>query len=290
MKILSEITPLGKEDFFYLVDRNKDEFTYPLHRHDEIEINYIENCAGARRIVGDSVETCGQYDLVMIGGALPHTWSQAACATKPIREITIQFAPDVFGKSILDKRQFASIKRLFENCQSGICFGIGAMMDIHEKIIGLKDIIPEFRRVLAFWEILYRLSVTEDYRLLSSSNKVITPGMAESRRVQKVEAYINEHYSEEIRLQDLAEIVCMSPSAFSRFFKLRTGRTVMDFIIDIRIKHASRMLSDTSMSVIEICYACGFNNVSNFNRIFKRRKGEAPSSFRENYRKTKVII
>ena len=112
----------------------------------------------------------------------------------------------------------------------------------------------------------------------------------DSRRVLKVKNYIAKNYMDELRLAQLAEIAGMSPSAFSRFFKLHTGRNLSDYIIDIRLGYAARMLVDTSRSISEISYACGFNNLSNFNRIFKRKKECSPSEFRENYRKTRIIV
>ena len=102
--------------------------------------------------------------------------------------------------------------------------------------------------------------------------------------------HISKYYMDEIRLGTLADIAGMSPSAFSRFFKLHTGRNLTDYIIDIRLGAASRMLVDTSRSVSEISFNCGFNNLSNFNRIFKKKKGCSPTAFRENYHKTKIII
>jgi AraC-like DNA-binding protein len=108
--------------------------------------------------------------------------------------------------------------------------------------------------------------------------------------VQKVKNYIEQNYKKEIRLNTLADLAGMSPSAFSRFFKLHTGRNLSEYIIDQRLGYASRMLVDSTNSVAEISYACGFNNLSNFNRIFKKRKGCSPSEFRENYHKTRIIV
>ena len=113
---------------------------------------------------------------------------------------------------------------------------------------------------------------------------------SDSRRVLKVKNYIAKNYMDEIRLSTLADIAGMSPSAFSRFFKLHTGRNLSDYIIDMRLDYASRRLVDTSDGVAEICFACGFNNLSNFNRLFKKHKGCSPSKFRENYHKTRVIV
>ena len=102
--------------------------------------------------------------------------------------------------------------------------------------------------------------------------------------------FISKNYADELRLPQLAEIAGMSASAFSRFFKLHTGRNLSDYIIDIRLGYATRLLVDTSRSISEISFQCGFNNLSNFNRIFKRKKGCAPSEFRENYHKTRIVV
>lgn len=105
-----------------------------------------------------------------------------------------------------------------------------------------------------------------------------------------MQRHIESHFREEIRLQELADLVGMSPTAFSRFFKLRTGRSISDYIIDIRLGNATRLLVDSTMSVAEICYDCGFNNVSHFNRIFRKKKGCSPREFRETYKRHKALI
>ena len=138
--------------------------------------------------------------------------------------------------------------------------------------------------------ILYELSFFTDARQLSSSSFAKMETVSESRRVQKVQRYINSHYQENIRLSQLADMVGMTPVSFSRFFRLRTGKTLSDFIIDIRLGYATRMLIDTAKTVAEVCYDCGFNNISNFNRMFKRKKGCSPKEFRENYQKKKNLV
>jgi AraC-like DNA-binding protein len=99
-----------------------------------------------------------------------------------------------------------------------------------------------------------------------------------------------QNYTQEIRLGKLADMVGMSEVAFSRFFRLRTGKSVTDYLLDIRIGNAIRMLVDSTQSVSEVSYSCGFNNLSNFNRIFRKRKGCTPKEFRENYNKKKTIV
>lgn len=288
-KIITEITPLEEKDCFYLVERYKESFTYPLHKHEELELTFEENCEGARRIVGDSIEDLGKYDLVLIGSNLEHTWEQNNCRSSQMREVTIQFSPDLFSENLLHKDHMQSIHQLLERSHNGVAFGMGAVMRIYAKFNEIANAKPGFYRFIKLLEILYELSLEEDFHILASSGFSHSKLTPDSRRVRKVEEYIDHHFKEEIRLQTVSDIAGMTPTAFSRFFKLRTGRTLSDYIIDIRLGYAARQLVDTTTSVVEICYDSGFNNVSNFNRIFKKRKGCSPTIFRENYNKNKIL-
>lgn len=289
--ILHEITPLSDKDCFYIADRRKSEFTYPLHSHSEYEINYIENAEGVRRIVGDSVEIIGNWDLTLIAGdELEHVWEQHQCTSKNIREITIQFSKDLFFGNFIHKNQFSSIRQMLNNAQKGINFPMETIMKVYPMLDTLFAEKSGFHAVIKLLTILYELSLCDNCHTLASSSFAHIEDNTDSRRIRKLYEYINHHYREEIRLEDLSRIVGMTPVALSRFFKLRTGKTVSDHIIDIRLGNAIRLLVDTSNSIGEICYDCGFNNLSNFNRIFKKRKDCSPKEFRENYRKTKLII
>lgn len=287
---MTEVTPLSDKDCFYMMDRDRVKFTYPLHRHDEMELNFVENCDGARRIVGDSIELLGKYDLVLVGSGLEHTWDQYDCQSQSIHEITIQFPVDMLGDQFLQKNQLSSLRTMFENAKRGIAFELPAIMELYSKITHITQAQPGFYRILGLLEILYELSLQQNYHLLASKSFTNVKNAPESKRVREVEEYIDKHYREEIRLNTLAKIADMTPAAFSRFFRLRTGKTVSDYTIDTRLGHAARLLVDSPTSIADICYLCGFNNISNFNRIFKRKKGCSPSAFRENYHKRKIII
>lgn len=290
--IIREITPLSDKDCFYIAERHKTEFTYPMHSHVEYELNFTEKAPGVRRIVGDSAEIIGDYDLVLITGKdLEHVWEQHDCHSKEIREITVQFSSDLFFKSFINKNQFDSIRRMLERAQKGLVFPMSAILNVYAMLDTLASEKQGFYAVIKFLTILYELSLfEEEARTLSSSSFAKIGIQADSRRVQKVQEYINTHYQEEIRLNQLADMVGMTSVSFSRFFKLRTGKNLSDYIIDIRLGFASRLLVDSTMSIAEICYECGFNNLSNFNRIFKKKKSCSPKEFRENYRKKKKLI
>lgn len=290
-KVFTEITRLSDKDCFYIVERHKTEFTYPLHRHKEFELNFIQNGKGVRRIVGDSVEEIGDYELVLVGGEdLEHVWEQGSCQSKDIREITIQFSGDIFGNELLSKNQFASIQRMLRRAEHGLSFPLSTIMKVYSILDDIAHDNERFVQFLKSLYILYELSVSEGSRVLASSSFAHSPRKVESRRVEKVRQYIDEHYSDQLKLADLAALVGMNPVSFSRFFHQRTGRTLSEYIVDIRLGHAARMLVDTSKTVSEICYECGFNNLSNFNRTFKARRNCTPRDFRAMYKKNKVVV
>ncbi|GHV43617.1 AraC family transcriptional regulator [Bacteroidia bacterium] len=290
-QILREITPLSDKDCFYIADRYKTDFTYPIHHHADYELNFCENASGVRRIVGDSVEIIGNYDLVLITSPnLEHVWEQHDCQSNQIREITIQFSHELFFQSFLSRQHFYSIRQMLEMAQKGLAFPVSAIMKVYPLLDKLST-ETGFYAVIKFLTLLHELSLCiNEATTLASSSFAKMETHADSRRVQKVETYINTHYKDEIRLQQLADIAGMTPVAFSRFFKQRTGKTLSDYIIDIRLGFAARQLVDTTTSVAEICYDCGFNNLSNFNRIFKKKKDCSPKEFRDTYRKKKKLI
>ena len=291
-RVLHEITPLAESDFMYVADRHKTEFNYPIHNHDVCELNFVENAAGCRRVVGDSSEVIGDYDLVLITGPeLEHVWEQHECHSDDIHEITVQFNLDFNNESgPFGTNPMASIRKLCQRAQRGVAFPLKAIMNIYPRIERLSTISDAFYASRELLTILYELSKSNGAYELALSAFAKVSVESDSRRVLKVKTFIESHYSDELRLQQIADLVNMTPSAFSRFFKLRTGKSLNEYIVDVRLGHAARRLIDTTDSVAEVCYTCGFNTLSNFNRLFKKRKGCNPTAFREKYRKTKVIV
>ncbi len=290
-RVIHEITPLMGHDTLYIADRKKKEFTYPIHNHEVFELNFVEHAPGVRRVVGDSSEIIGEYDLVLITSPdLEHVWEQNTCVSDDIREVTIQFYADLSEEGFLNRSPFTSLRKMMLEARKGLSFPMEDIMRVYSLIDTLSSIKDGFYAVTQFYTILYELSKSNAAHTLSTSSFAKVEVESDSRRVLKVKNYISKNYRDEIRLNTLAEIAGMSPSAFSRFFKLHTGRNLSEYIIEMRLGYASRMLVDTSKGIAEICYDCGFNNLSNFNRIFKKRKHCSPSEFRENYRKTRVVV
>lgn len=291
-KIITEITPLSNHDCFYLADRLKNEFDFPIHCHKEFELNLVVNCEGCQRIVGDSVETLEFYDLALIGGNLIHGWQQNGISpNRQMREITIQWDSTMLNEDTLGKKQFLSIRKLFEKMDKGVVFSQQTVNEVLPYFEQLVTPQSGFTRYLKFLEILYLLSVSQDFRILSSSSFAQSNNEdIHSQRIQKIKDYISLNYNETLNLEELSSIIGLTPQSLSRFFKKITNQNVSDYIHDVRLGNAIRNLVDTDKTISEICYESGFNNLSNFNRVFKKKKGCTPQEFRMKYNKTKIII
>lgn len=275
--IQREITPISADDLFIVLNHPNAKFDYPVHYHTDFEINLVINTYG-ERIVGDSVEKFNKLDLVMTGPSLPHAWKGEVVEGNHV--VTIQFSDKLLNFPILDKRLFAPIKQLLLDSQKGIVFSENTQLAMKEKILRLTH-MQGFHTVLEFFSILYDLSIADRHVLVSNLyDTKDTIRTSKSRRIAKVCEFIEKNYEESIKLSDVAKLVNMSESAFSHFFKKKTNSTFIDYVTNLRIARACQMLTETSHTVAEICYSCGFNNLSNFIRIFKKKKGSTPNEYR----------
>lgn len=289
-KIIKEITPLTQHDCFTIFSRVKQDFDFPFHQHDEYELNFIMNASGAKRIVGDHVQQIDNLELVLIGPNLPHAWFDHECKSKEIYEITIQWHKDLLSEKLLNRNQLSFIRKMFELSTQGITFSNKTKKNIKDRIIALSK-QTGFGSVLELLLILHDLSTSDNLITLSDpgfSNTFIVNN--QSRRLDKAFAYMNDNYDSPITLKDIANLANMTEVSFSRFIKKRTGVTFIDSLNNIRLGHATRMLIETTHSIAEISYNCGFNNISNFNRIFKKKKGYTPTNFRANFSGNRIFI
>lgn len=290
--MLKEITPLTQADCFTLFSRTKSEFDFPLHYHEEFELNFISNAKGAKRVVGDHLAEIDDMELVLVGPNLQHAWFTHKCVSMEINEITIQFHKDLFDDKFLNRNQLSFIRNMLEKSIRGILFSKDTIAQLAPRIQGLHK-HHGFDSMLELMSILHDLSTSRNYRLLSDpgfNTNLNDTQHYHSRRIEKTLEYMNKNFDKQISLSEVARLANMSDVSFSRFFKQRTGNTFVDNQTQIRLGHASRMLIDTTQSIAEIAYKCGFNNISNFNRIFKKKKGCTPKEFRESYAGTRIFI
>lgn len=292
LSILRETTPLSEKDCFMVFSREKTEFDFPVHVHAEYELNFIENAKGAQRIVGDSIEEIEDTELALVTSSnLEHGWVNHRLGEgKIIKEITIQFHPNLLNDQLLNKNQFRTIQSMFAKAAYGMSFSGEVTKQIKEKIYDLAADNDGFYSVMKLIELLYALSLDTTARTLSSRSFHADNQQFNSRRVERIIQFLMESYTEEVTLRDVSDLVGMTEVSVSRFLKLRTGRSFVDTLNDIRLGHASRKLIDTTHSIAEIALQSGFNNLSNFNRIFLKKKGCTPSDFRKKYRASKFFL
>lgn len=291
MSILRETTPLSEKDCFMVFSREKSAFDFPIHVHQEYELNFIENAKGASRVVGDSIEDIDDLELTLIAGSgLEHGWLNHRCESKVIKEITIQFHPDLLNEKLLLKNQFRLIKKMFDRAANGVTFPKDVILKIKDSLYGLVSEKEGFYSVMKLFTILHELSLSDGMRVLSSRSFCENNQRFDSRRVDKIIHYLMDNYTQDIALRDVSDLVGMTEVSVSRFLKQRTGRTFIDTLNEIRLGYSSRMLIDTTHTVAEIALLNGFNNLSNFNRIFLKKKGMTPTKFREKYRNSKFFL
>ncbi len=281
--IQREITPINSDDLFIVLNHPNADFDYATHFHSDFELNMVLHDKG-KRIVGDSVEQFASHDLVLIGPNVPHAWKGDIVEGNHV--VTIQFPDQLLSFPILQKKIFLSIKEMLQKANRGIQFVEDENSPIFQRILDMCQ-MTGFNVCLEFFSLLYELSTNPNQRILASgsfdSDSVIRE--SKSRRIAKICNYISANYMEQIKLSDIASEVSMSDSALSHFFKKRTNRNIVDYINDVRIGNAARMLFETTHSVNEVAFLCGFNNISNFNRIFKKSKGKTPTEYRESIHK-----
>ena len=287
--LLREITPLTQSDCFTLFSRVKSAFDFPLHYHEEFELNFIQHAKGAKRVVGDHMEEIDELELVLVGSNLQHAWFTHRCRSPEIREITIQFHKDLFDEKLLRRNQLSFIKSMFDKSSRGILFSKETILSLAPRIIELNQ-KHGFDSVLELMSILHDLSISRNMRILSDLSFTTEHFTYNSRRVERTFEHMNKNFDKTITLAEVSKLANMSDVSFSRFFRQRTGNTFIDSLTEIRLGHASRLLIESTNSIAEIAYHCGFNNISNFNRIFKRKKGCTPREFRDSFSGTQIFI
>lgn len=256
-------------------------FDAPLHYHPEYELTLIVKGNG-KRFVGDSIENFEAGDLVLLGSNLPHFWRSDKNFyenEEPISEaIVIQFSTD-FVKNILEKLpECISIVTMLNLSKVGIKFS-ETFKSFFAKIIEEKGT----KRLIALIDLLENLSQTTDYQLLASEHFNIKPDDAENERMRKILEFTLDNFQNEISIHTIAEIAHLTVPSFCRYFKSRTRKTYVDYLNEIRLSHARKLLINSELGISQVGLECGFRNLSHFHRIFKNQVGVTPLAYRRSF-------
>ena len=285
MEVFLEITPLKESDVFVVLDAVNNKFDYPLHNHAELELNLVSGISGTRT-VGDSTQSYLENDLVFLGPYLYHKWDGAIEAQpkgKNYRVITIQFGADLFTAQLLQKEPYHKIRKLLQRCARGMRF-YGKTYE--DAFLRMQELTTDkgMDSVLEFFKLLDVLSRSTEFEYLNSVGLAPPASKSDSRRIQLAYTYILENFSNHLmKVSDLAGLMNMSDSAFSHFFRKHAHHSFKQFLIDIRVRFACKLLLDSEETITEICFHSGFNNVTNFNRLFMKYRHCAPLQYRKSH-------
>lgn len=251
---------------------------YPLwHMHPEMELVYVNGGTG-KRYIGNHQSYYQDGDLIMIGPDLPH-YGFTDRLTNNRSETIVQMREDFLGMNFYEVPEMRSIVRLISRSKQGLVF-FGETKDrVGAKLENLANKAP-FERVMLLLEILKDLSDSKEYNLLNASGSVIEIDPKDQERINKIYSHVKQNFQASIKLDDIADMLSMTKPAFCRYFKKVSGNTFTGFVNEYRLVHASKLLAETTTPITEICYECGFNNFSHFNKQFQKFTGKSASGFR----------
>lgn len=262
-------------------------FPFKWHFHPEIELTLIRSGHG-QRFVGDDIDTFSAGDLVLLGRDLPHTWMSSADLPKrrnACQSVVIQFRDDCFGKGFFSALpELARVQGLLRRAGRGLCFDGPIRDQVATTMIAMQSAAP-FDRMTMLLQSLDALAQAPAEAVRTLSSEGFRPQTTHFGRhgIGTVLAYLNRQYTEAVRLETVADMAHLSPSAFSRFFQRSTGKSFTDYLTELRVGRACELMIGTDRKISAIGYESGFNNLSNFNRQFLKVKRLTPRAYREQH-------
>jgi AraC-like DNA-binding protein len=277
--IFQRLTTESEEGFAFKAIRSPG-FDCPWHVHPEYELILVIQGHGYR-IVGDNISRLSAGDLVLVGPGLPHIWQdeRGSGGRASVYFLLMQFEDKFLGDGLLRLPAMEPLRRLLHRARRGLHI-VGKT---HGKVAALMKHMADLKgmdRVLQFLQILAALAGSEDCEPIASPGFAADTSLYDQERMDRVFQFLNRKVGEPMRLSEAAQIVNLSEGAFSRFFRLHTGKTFPEFVNELRIGRACTLLMEDDLNITEVAYECGFTNLSNFNRQFLRLKGLSPHEFR----------
>lgn len=283
--ILKEITPLGGNDLFIANHWPDNQMDFPLHFHEDYELNLTLHVRG-KRTVGNLVEDFTEKDLVIINPNVLHCYKRGeSYANVRCEVVVVQFSKNLPSWGIFDTDQLRNIRNLLCQPAPGLKFSEETAEAVRERLLRLPR-TEGFEAVQLFFGILHELACADRTQVELIGVQSSDSTLPHSRRINKIVQFVEKNYHHKISLEDVGELVGMSASSVSRFFKQRTRHNFWDYLNGFRIDRAAQMMIETEHTISEISYACGFNNISNFNRVFRERIGTTPSDYRNKFKES----
>lgn len=255
--------------------------TCAWHFHPECQLNVVLEGAG-QRVVGDRIQAIEKGEVTLLGPNLPHVWKYDTTPGANVHAIVVHFRRDFAGTEFWDKPEMHAVHRLLDRAGQGLSI-LGSDRDSIESTLRSMTRREGFSRVIGLMEILNTFATSQNVETIGSSS--FNPAECSPRidRLRTVYSFVEAHLDQTITRDQAASIAHLSPSAFSRYFKQRSGVTFQEFLNDRRIGHACRLLTNPNHTVTEIAIRCGFSNITSFNRCFRRLKGASPTDFRRRF-------
>lgn len=280
--ILRKITPSPQASLSVRSDKGRNLLNN-WHYHPELEIVYIKKSAGTR-LVGDSMENFHHYDMVFLGSDLPHSFNhdKKYINRKGLHApeaIVIHFQKDFLGSSFWDIPEMKEINRIIQLSRQGLKIYGKTRKHISGIMAKMVDASPAMR-VIFLLQILEEIAVKKEYQSLASKGYNYSENYDDNDKISRIYQYTFDNFSKKITIRELAELLHLTPQSFCRYFKLKTRKSYIQFLMEARIGHACRMLLENELSISEICYSCGYKNISHFNHQFKKITNKSPSQYR----------
>lgn len=279
MKALFEQVSPKIESSISILELNMARFDAPYHFHPEIELTWIRKGYG-KRYIGGKVSDFESDDLVLVGPNVPHCWiSETETRQENVLATVIQFAQNFAGEKFWELPEFREISKLFELSRSGLMIKGTTKRLVAEKMANLTN-AGRVQKLILLIEILHDISSSAEIEIIDLRSTELGFSSSDTHRFQKVFAYLIENYQNEVSLKIVAGIANLTPTAFCRYFKYVTRKTLVEIVTEFRINQACQLLRNSEKSVNEICFECGFGNISYFNKTFKTITKYTPLQYR----------